>query len=452
MAKCLRERMNYAMNPDKTDGGRLVSAYECNPQIADAEFLYSKRLYAVRTGRTQKNDVIAYQVRQSFKPGEITPEEANRVGYEFAQRFLKGKHAFIVATHTDRAHVHNHIIWNSVTLDCGRKFEDFYCSAAAVARLSNTICIEHGLSVIDAPKKGGDTSYGTWLREKKEPAERERIRAAIDAALEEKPKSFEDLLRLLGEAGYVAALRGNDISIRSRNDRSWILLSSLKEPYTKETLSAVIEGKREHIPGSRTAAGEDGGPGLLVEIDRKLREGQGPGGGKQVKNPDLKQMAKTISYLTENRVFSYGALKKAAEDAVTKYNVLAVEIKAAEQRMAEISALRTHVLNYMKTRDVYAAFRRAGCSEKFREEHEADIVIHQAARKALEGLGIRKLPSAGSLDAEYSVLLGKKKKAYAEYREARARMRELLIHKANVDALLGKETGTVSRNRDDKAI
>ena len=154
LAQCLHERTADAMNPDKTNAQELISSYECDPRTAENEFLLAKREYQVLNGR-QKNDVIAYQVRQSFKPGEITLEEANRVGYEFAERFLKGNFAFIVSTHTDKAHIHNHIIWNSTTLDCKHKFRDFFRSGRAVRKLSDLICAEHNLSVIEKPHGKG---------------------------------------------------------------------------------------------------------------------------------------------------------------------------------------------------------------------------------------------------------------------------------------------------------
>mgnify|MGYP004521045447 CR=1 FL=1 len=203
IADCLTARIDYSKNPDKTQGGELISAYQCDPKTADAEFLLSKRQYKTLTGREQQSDVIAYQVRQSFKPGEITPEDANRVGYEFAERFLKGRHAFLVATHTDTRHIHNHIIWNSTTLDCKRKFRDFLGSGRAVARLSDAICTEHRLSVIAAPKRGVN-HYGRWLGDKAKPTHRELLCGLIDAALLQKPDGFDALLKLLAEAGGAA--------------------------------------------------------------------------------------------------------------------------------------------------------------------------------------------------------------------------------------------------------
>ena len=447
VAKCLHDRTAYALNPDKTNGGELVSAYQCNPQIVDAEFLFSKRQYFALTGRSQKSDVIAYQVRQSFKPGEITPEEANRVGYEFAQRFLKDKHAFIVATHIDRAHIHNHIIWNSTTLDCRHKFKDFFQSGMAVHKLSDIICLEHGLSIIETPKKRHGDSYDKWLGDKKPLSFREQLRFAIDDALAKKPKSFEDLLRLLREAGYEVTPRGKDISIRGKNGKGNIRLSSLKAPYTKEMLTAVIEGNRKHTPRKRPEISAAPKASLLVDIDKKLREGKGVGYAKWASNFNLKQMAATLSFLTENKLLAYSDLKKAAEESAEEFDELAAEIKAAEQRMAEIETLRTHILNYIKTREVYVGYRKAGYSKKFRAEHESEILLHQAAKKAFDELGLKKIPTVKSLNAEYSELLAKKKKAYAEYRNAREKMRELQIHKANVDILLGNKTENQTKNQ-----
>lgn len=226
IADCLADRIDYSKNPEKTQGGELISAYECDPKTADAEFLFSKRQYQTVTGRVQRYDVIAYQVRQSFKPGEITPEEANRVGYEFAERFLKGRHAFFVATHTDKKHIHNHIIWNSTTLDCKHKFRDFLGSGRAVARLSDAICTEHRLSVIADPKRGVN-HYGRWLGNKVKPSHRELLCGLIDAALLQKPDSFDTLLKLLRDSGCEVRRRGNTLSLRHPDKKGFVRLSSI---------------------------------------------------------------------------------------------------------------------------------------------------------------------------------------------------------------------------------
>ena len=199
LARCLRERTDYAQNPEKTEKGKLVTAYQCDPMTVEEEFLLAKRQYQQRTGRQQKNDVIAYQIRQSFKPGEVTPEEANRVGYELALRFTKGKHAFIVATHTDRAHIHNHVIFNSTTLDCRRKFQNFYFSSLVVQKVSDIVCLEHGLSVIEPKPRKEQVKRTPHLRKE---SFRSVLREEIDAVLDQKPDTFEEFLRLMNQTGY----------------------------------------------------------------------------------------------------------------------------------------------------------------------------------------------------------------------------------------------------------
>ena len=194
--------IDYTENPQKTDGGRLITSWQCDSRIADAEFLFTKNQYIQKTGRVRgEDDVIAYHLRQSFVPGEITPEEANRLGCELAKRFTKGNHAYIVCTHIDKAHIHNHVIWNSTALSQTRKFRNFWGSSRAVRRLNDTICIENGYSIVENPKRHGK-SYNKWLGDKKKPSHRERICAAIDDALTQKPDSFETLLELLRQAGY----------------------------------------------------------------------------------------------------------------------------------------------------------------------------------------------------------------------------------------------------------
>ena len=373
IAQCLSDRTSYALDPEKTDNGALVSSYQCNPGIVDSEFLFSKKRYVTQTGREQKNDVIAYQVRQSFKPGEITPEKANRLGYEFAMRFLKGKHAFIVATHIDKKHIHNHIIWNSTSLDCKRKFRDFRQSGMAVRQLSDTICLQHGLSVIENPKPHGK-SYDTWLGEKKKVSHREKLRMAIDEAIEKKPKTLDDLLRLLLDDGYEIKRRGNDISIRGSGEKGYLRLSSLNPPYTEELLTAVLAGERKHTPRKRkTISASPTEPSLLVDIDAKLREGKGQGYRRWAGNFNMKQMAQTLSYLTEHKLLAYSDLVAALENSEKHFFDLSQKIKTTESRIDEISALKKHIVNYAKTRDVYVAYRKAGYSKKFRSEHAEEI-------------------------------------------------------------------------------
>ena len=252
VAQSLKERFDYGQNPDKTQGGGLISSYECDYMTADAEFLLSKAKYKAATGREQRRDadVLCYQIRQSFKPGEITPEEANRVGYETAMRWTKGKYAFFVATHTDRQHIHNHIYYNSTSLDCSHKFRDFIGSARAVRRLSDRVCLENDLSVITNPKlhsKGRFLHYGAWLGAERQPSYKERLRAAICDALAKGPDSFDAFLRLMEESGYaVKRGRGSAISflVPGQQRATRLRTSTLGEGFDPGDIRDVIAGKR----------------------------------------------------------------------------------------------------------------------------------------------------------------------------------------------------------------
>ena len=439
-SRAISDIIDYVANPQKTDGGKLITGFACDSRTADAEFLLAKRQYIAATGRVRgKDDVIAYHVRQSFMPGEITPEEANRLGVEFAKRFTKGKHAFVVCTHIDKAHVHNHIIWSSVTLDCDRKFRNFWGSTKAVRQLSDTICIENGLSIVENPKPHGK-SYNKWLGDQAKPSHRELLRMAIDQALAQKPADLDALFQLLQDAGCEVSKRGKSYRLKLPSWDRVARLDSLGEGYTLDDLLAVLSGQKEHTPRKKSVVrAAPPKVNLLVDIQAKLQAGKGAGYARWAKVFNLKQMAQTMNFLTEHNLLDYAVLEGKADVATARHNELSAQIKAAEKRMAEIAVLRTHIVNYAKTRETYVAYRKAGYSKKFREEHEADILLHQAAKNAFEDLGVKKLPTVKSLQAEYAQLLDDKKKAYGEYRRSREEMRELLTAKANVDRILNME-------------
>lgn len=440
--------IDYAENPEKTDYGRLIAGYECDSRTADAEFLFSKRQYAALTGRTRgAEDVIAYHLRQSFVPGEITPEEANRIGCKLAKRFTNGNHAFIVCTHIDKHHIHNHIIWNSTSLDCTRKFRNFWGSTKAVRRLNDTLCIEDGLSIVENPKRHGK-SYNEWLGNQTKPSNRELLRVAIDAALVQKPADFDALLKLLRSAGYEIKT-GKVLALRGENQKRFIRLDTLGNGYSEAELRAVLSGEKEHQPRKKIIRpAPDKKVNLLVDVQAKLRAGKGVGYERWAKVFNLKQMAQTVNYLTEHNLLEYDALAAKAASATARYNELSAQIKATEKRLAEIAVLKTQIVNYAKTRNTYVAYRKAGYSKKFLSEHESDILLHKAAKKAFNELGVKKLPTVKSLQAKYAALLAEKKIAYADYRKARDEMKELLTVKANVDRLLGTDKYEAKKGKE----
>lgn len=435
--------IDYVENPEKTDSGRLITSWQCDSRVADREFLLSKQQYLRNTGRVRgADDVIAYHLRQSFRPGEITPEEANRLGCELARRFTKGNHAYIVCTHIDKAHIHNHIIWNSTALDEQRKFRNFWGSTKAIRRLSDTICIENGYSIVENPK-GRGKSYDKWLGSQKQPSHRERIRYAIDDVLAQNPQSFEKLLELLQKAGYQVT-DGKVPSLLGEEQKRAIRMDTLGTGYTPDDLRAILAGTKVHTPKKRrfpdTAAKPSGS--LLVDIQAKLQEGKGAGYERWAKNFNLKQLSKTMLYLEENDLLDRSVLEERTAAATAQYHALSARIKTAEQRMAEIKVLQQHIVNYSKTRSTYVAYRQAGYSKKFLSEHEPEIILHKAAKQFFDDQGLKKLPTFKSLQAEYTQLLSEKKAIYAEYQQARKEMRTLQTAKANVERILDKDVLT----------
>lgn len=435
LAQCLEARTDYAQNPEKTEKGNLVTAYECDPMTCDEEFLLSKRQYRQFTGRDQRGDVIAYQIRQSFKPGEITAEEANRVGYELALAFTKGRHAFIVATHTDRAHIHNHIIFNSTSLDCRRKFRDFHRSNMALQKVSDRICLEHGLSVIE-PKPYRERVKRTDYP--KRPKLRNHICDEIDRILSGKPKDFEDFLHQLETAGYEIR-RGKQIAVKGSGQKRFIRLRSLGEGYTENDIRDRIAGKAIHTSSRSSQVHEKPRFNLLIDIQQRMQHGKGAGYERWAKVYNLKQMSETFLFMREKHIESFEDLYEKTDAAVARFNDLSSRIKAAESQMAANLALQKHIQNYAKTRDVYEAYRKSGYSKKFFEEHRAEITLHKAAKEAFNAAGAAKLPTIKELRQEYAQLIVQKKEAYKGYREAKREMQELLKARQNVEQFYGDD-------------
>ena len=439
---CLKSRTDYAQNPEKTKQGELVSSYECSPLTVDEEFMLSKRQYELATGRRQKSDVIAYQIRQSFKPGEITAEEANKVGYELAMRFTKGKYAFIIATHTDREHIHNHIIYNSTALDSTRKFRDFLLSGLAVQRLSDLICLEHQLSVIEI-KPYRERQKRTLYPPKE--SNRDRLCGVIDNILAEKPKDYEDFLQKLEQQGYEVK-RGKYTSVKGTRQKRFIRFRTLGTGYSEEELKAVISGEVEHHPRQKRIVPEQKFQ-MLVDIQAKLAEGKSMGYAHWAKRYNLKEMSKTLIFLQENKIGSIEEMQKRVDAATARYHELGDSIKAAETRMAEIAVLRTHIVNYARTRPVYDAYRKAGYSKKFLGAHREEITLHKAAKAAFDEAGLKKLPKAKDLSIEYAELLKKKKEAYPDYRKARDEMQELMKAQKNVEIFFAEKKSTTEKEQ-----
>ena len=434
--QCLKDRTDYAKNGEKTEDGKYISSYQCHPEFVDLEFAEQKKKYLRNTWRQPKGDVIAYQIRQSFKPGEITPEEANEVGYETGMRFTKGNHAFIVATHVDRAHIHNHIIFNSTNLECDRKFRDFWFSAIALQRLSDIICLEHGLSIIPKVKpseRQKRTKYPDRV------SFRDIIRDDILKCLQQRPTDFEELLRLLQEMGYEIK-RGKHIAIKGKDQERYIRFRSLGNEFSEDYLKKVISGEVK-LPEQKTDGKEQPKTkiqkrkfDLVVDIQEKMAQGKNGGYVRWAKKYNVKQFAESILFLQQHNIHDKETLDALVAGSTAKYHELMKTIKDAETKMAENKVLKTHIINYSKTRDTYVSYRKSGYSKKFYEAHRDEITLHKAAKEAFSKIEDGKIPRVKELNEEYARLLSEKKVAYSEYKKMKKEMRDYQIAKQNVES------------------
>ena len=447
VAQSLGDRTDYAKNPEKTEKGELVTAYGCDPMTVDEEFLLQKRLYFQVTGKTQKRDVIAYQIRQSFKPGEITPEEANRLGHELAMRFTKGKYSFIVATHTDRAHIHNHIVFNSTAMDGSRKFKDFWFSGLALQKLSDLICLENGLSVITPAPYSQREKRTTYPK-------RENLRAVIcsdiDAAMQKAPGTFEEFLKAMEQMGYEVK-RGKNTAIKGRNQKRFIRLSSLGDGYSESDIRAFLSGERKHESKPASMGKPQKSVSLLIDIQSKMQE-KGASYARWATVSNLKQMSKTLLFLRDHKIDSIEQLHYLAAEKTAKRDGLLASIQSSEKRLVEIAALKKHIINYSKTRSTYEAYRKAGYSKKYFEAHREEITLHKAAKQAFNDLGVKKIPKVKELSAEYAEILSGKKAAYTEYRKVKDEAQELLIAERNVASLYEAEKKEDQEHRKEEKL
>jgi len=447
IAQTLNARTNYAANPDKTNGGELVTGYECDPHTADVEFLLAKKQYENYSSKAEGDkNIIAYQIRQSFKPGEITPELANKIGYELAMRFTKGKHQFIVATHIDKNHVHNHVIFNSTALDYTRKFRNFWGSSFAIGRISDQLCIENGLSVVENPSKKSK-HYGAWFKGEKPLTWSDKLRNAIDAVFVNKPADISEFVQAMQAAGYEVK-QGKYLSFRAPEQKKFIRLRSLGNDYNDDAILERIAGKKivvlkgeSKIITQTTSSPAAPKFNLLIDIQNNIKAQNSPGYEEWAKLFNLKQAAKTLIYLQENKLTEYKKLEEKTKEAAQKFDDLAVQIKQKEKRLAEITTLQKNIGAYSKTRNIYVEYKKSGYNKKFYAEHKNEIELHKSAKKAFDELKLNKIPSIKELQTEYATVLAEKKKLYSGYKEAKEILKELVNAKSNTDRLLNYSSG-----------
>lgn len=435
----MAERHDYDQKEEKTDGGDLVSSYMCSPETAAQEFEISKKLYAQLTGRSQppKHDIIMYRIIQSFKPGEISPEDAHKIGWELAMKFTGGQHQFVVSTHTDKRHIHTHIEFNSTNLNCDAKFQNVKGTAFILRRMNDELCRAHGLSVVENPKQKAK-SQKEMAAAQYGKSHKKQLQQTIDRVLPE-CKTYEEFLAKMRAEGY-EVIDGKNPGFRLPGWERPTRANRLGEDYTKTALWERIAGQRGRSAVEKAAPRPSGRKvNLLIDIQAKLAAGKGAGYERWAKIFNLKEAAKTLNFLMENGLDDYDELALRAAQAEDGFNEASQKIKQLEARMAGVAQLKTHIIQYSKTREVYAAYKKSRHKKEFLAEHGDEIVRHEAAKKAFDALGGKPIPKVAQLSKEYAALLEEKQAQYEQYKALRQDMIAYQTALRNVDKILGLE-------------
>ena len=427
---------------------------------AQSEFLLSKRQYELRTGRNQgQHDVIGYQIRQSFKPGEVTAQQALDIGCELAMRWTKGKHQFIVAAHTNTDNPHTHIFFNSVTLDHSRKFQDFKRSAIALRRVSDMICLENGLSIIEVPGLSKGYNRAEYLGDRKPPTGRDKLQEMIDNSLRV-GMSFPDLLVALRKAGCEIKI-GKQPSIKPPGSKKFFRLDTVGEDYTEAAIMERFAGRRDVAPRRKSGddverktaeyAASQKRPSLLIDIQAKIQEGAGDAYVQWMRIFNLKTAARTLIFLKENGIDSYDELIEKYNAASADYYSLSTRLKDIGDRQKEIKALEYQVGNYGKTLAAWQRYKKSGYDSALYEAERADLSLHKAAKNYFnEHYPKSKLPSINMLKAEWGELQKERRELSPRYNAAKEKYNPLLMAKRNAEVMLfgTRETPQKTHNRD----
>ena len=421
----LSKALDYIENPDKTDGKMLISSFGCSYETADIEFGYTL------SQALDKGNNLAFHLIQSFAPGEVDYEKAHEIGKQLADAVTKGQHEYVVTTHIDKGHIHNHIIFCAVNFVDHRKYNSNKRSYYGIRNMSDKLCRENGLSVVVPGKGSKGKSYAEYQAEKTGTSWKGKLKIAIDALIPQ-VSSFEELLQRLQVAGYEIK-PGKYVSCRAPGQERFTRLKTLGADYTEEAI-------RERIAGRRTKAAkaprEQRGVSLLIDIENSIKAAQSKGYEQWAKIHNLKQAAKTMNFLTEHKIEQYADLVSRIEEMAAESGQAADALKDAEKRLADMAVLIKNVSTYQKTKPVYDAYRKARNREKYRAGQEQAIILHEAAVRSLKAAGIAKLPNLAALQSEYEALQAQKEALYADYGKLKKKVREYDIIKQNIDSIL----------------
>ena len=425
----LSKAIAYILNPEKTDEKLLVSSYGCASETAAREFEWTRKI-AEQKGMTPVR-IIARHVIQSFEIGEVTPELAHEIGKQFADEILEGKYEYVLTTHIDKDHVHNHLIFNAVDFVDYHAYKSYKRIYYDMREVSDRLCKENGLSVIP-PSQNKGMGYKEYTEAKRGTSWKQKLKQTIDR-LVITAKDYDDFLRLMQEAGYEIKT-GKYISFRAEGQERFTRSKTIGENYTEERIKERIAGRTPRKSQRQTTPK---GISLIGDIQERIRLIDSKGYEHKAKLTILKEAARTLNYLTDNNLLQYTDLEKKVEDVHSSYDRTGKELKVVEARLREVQPLIKNISNYQRLKPVYDAFQKAKDKPSFKAKHEAELVIFEAARSTLLAMqGDEKLPSLKTLQAEQQRLLDEQQRLYDERAKLKKEVKQIETIKSNVDTFL----------------
>ena len=425
----LSKAIAYILNPEKTDEKLLVSSYGCASETAAREFEWTRKI-AEQKGMNPVR-IIARHVIQSFEIGEVTPELAHEIGKQFADEILEGKYEYVLTTHIDKDHVHNHLIFNAVDFVNYHAYKSYKRIYYDMREVSDRLCKENGLSVIP-PSQNKGMGYKEYTEAKRGTSWKQKLKQTIDR-LVITAKDYDDFLRLMQEAGYEIKT-GKYISFRAKGQERFTRSKTIGENYTEERIKERIAGRTPRRSQRQTTPK---GISLIGDIQERIRLIDSKGYEHKAKLTILKEAARTLNYLTENNLLQYADLEKKVEDVHSSYDRTGKELKGVEARLREVQPLIKNISNYQRLKPVYDAFQKAKDKPGFKAKHEAELVIFEAARSTLLAMqGDEKLPSLKTLQAEQQRLLDEQQRLYDERAKLKKEVKQIETIKSNVDTFL----------------
>ena len=419
----------YILNPEKTDEKLLVSSYGCASETAAREFEWTRKI-AEQKGMNPVR-IIARHVIQSFEIGEVTPELAHEIGKQFTDEILGGKYEYVLTTHIDKDHVHNHLIFNAVDFVDYHAYKSYKRIYYDMREVSDRLCKENGLSVIP-PSQNKGMGYKEYTEAKRGTSWKQKLKQTIDR-LVITAKDYDDFLRLMQEAGYEIKT-GKYISFRAEGQERFTRSKTIGENYTEERIKERIAGRTPRRNRRQTVPK---GISLIGDIQERIRLIDSKGYEYKAKLTILKEAARTLNYLTENNLLQYADLEKKVEDVHSSYDRTGKELKVVEARLREVQPLIKNISNYQRLKPVYDAFQKAKDKPSFKAKHEAELVIFEAARSTLLAMqGDEKLPSLKTLQAEQQRLLDEQQRLYDERAKLKKEVKQIETIKSNVDTFL----------------